>query len=300
MNWRCASRTAAVLATVHFLFILAADDARSEEIGAKYTRTNTIGFNTALYHNRFIDDVITPVVYTSSSPLFEFSYRNTNDVRRHAGFISFGFYTAGLKDLAAGDDFELLYPEGDVYTLPRSLHQLDGSHFSAEYEYLRSISTLEQGKSAFHLGGRAGFYTDELSNIDHWGDEFEWRKDKTWLYDFSLALAGEIDRRFRESDRLSLCLRFTLLSLAYRPQYSSPIVHREIANSFSDKYTWMFPADFMRWSAQLSYELWFHKSFGLEAYYRFQHQRVSEPRDLRHVSHTFSLGIKYAIKASAR
>lgn len=300
MNWRCASRTAVVLATVCFLFILAANDARSEEIGAKYARPHAIGFNTAFYHNRFIDDMISPVVYTSSSPLFEFSYRNMNDARRHAGFIKFGFYTAGLKDLDAGDDFEFLYPDGNVYTFPRSLHQLDGSHFGAEYEYLRRISTLDQGKSAFHLGGRAGFYTEELSNIDCWAYEFEWKKYKSWLYDFSLALAGEIDRRFRESDRLSLHLRFTLLSLAYRPQYSTPITNWEVGDSFSEKYTWMFPADLMRWSAQLSYELWFHKSFGLEAYYRFRHQRVTEPRDLRYVSHTFSLGIKYAIKASSR
>ena len=300
MNWRCASRTTAIQELILILFVFGAVDSRSEEIVAKYARPHTIGFNTALYHNRFIDDVISPVVYTSSSPLFEFSYRNTNNVRSHAGFIKFGFYTAALKDLDAGDDFELLYPEGSVYTFPRNLHQLDGSHFSAEYEYLRSIFTLDQGKSAVHLGGRAGFYTDELSNIDHWGNEFEWKLSKSWLYDFSLALAGEIDRRFRESDRLSLCLRINLLSLAYRPQYSTPLTNGEIANSFSDKYTWMSPADLMRWSAQLSYELWFHKSFGLEAYYRFQHQRVTEPRDLRHVSHTFSLGIKYAIKASGR
>ncbi len=286
--------------TACFILILAANDARSENVVAKYARPHTIGFNTALYHNRFIDDVISPVVYTSSSPLFEFSYRNMNDVQRHTGFIKFGFYTAGLRDVNTGEDFEFLYPDGDVYSLPRNLHQLDGSHFSAEYEYLRRISTLDQGRSAFHLGGRAGFYTDELSNIDYWGDEFEWRRYKSWVYDFSLALAGEIDRRFRESDRLSLHLRFTVLSLAYRPQYSSPVASGEAVDSFIDKYTWMFPANFMRWSAQLSYELWLYKSFGMEVYYRFQHQQVTEPRDLRYVSHTFSLGIKYAIKASIR
>lgn len=293
-------RVVATQELILILFVFGAVDSRSEETGAKYVRTNVIGFNTALYHNRFIDDVISPVVYTSSSPMFEFSYRNMNDVQRHTGFIKFGFYTANLRDVDTGDDFELLYPDGNVYLLPRNLHQLDGSHFSAEYEYLRRISTLEQGRSAFHLGGRAGFYTDELSNIDYWGDEFEWKRYKSWVYDLSLALAGEIDRRFRESDRLSLHLRFTLLSLAYRPKYSSPIANWEVGNSFPDEYAWMSPADFMRWSAQLSYELWLHKSFGLEAYYRFQHQRVTEPRDLRYVSHTFSLGIKYAIKASSR
>ena len=293
-------RVVAIQELILILFVFGAVDSRSEEIVAKYARPHTIGFNTALYHNRFIDDVISPVVYTSSSPLFEFSYRNMNDVRRHTGFVKFGFYTASLRDADTGDDFELLYPDGNVYSLPRNLHQLDGSHFSAEYEYLRRISTLDRGRSAFHLGGRAGFYTDELSNIDYWEDEFEWRMDKSWVYDFSLALAGEIDRRFRQSDRLSLHLRFNVLSLAYRPQHSSPIADGEARDSFSDKYTWMSPADFMRWSAQLSYELWFRKSFGLEAYYRFQHQRVTEPRDLRYVSHTFSLGIKYAIKASGR
>ena len=300
MSWRCASRTATVQAIVYFLLILGINGARSEENGEKYARLHVAGFNTALYYNQFIDDVISPVVYTSSSPLFEFSYRNMNNVRRHAGFIKFGCYTADLWDVATGDYIELSYPEGDVYLFPRSLHQLDGSYFSAEYEYLRNISTLEKGKSAFHLGGRAGFYTEELSNIDHWGNDFEWSLDKSWLYDFSLALAGEIDRRFRESDRLSLCMRFTVLSLAYRPQYASPIFSEEDENSFLDDYTWMFPSDLMRWSAQLSYELWLNKSFGLEAHYRFQHQRVTEPRDLRYVSHTFSLGIRYAIKASVR
>lgn len=292
--WRCASRALAVLALIVVLFSLWTVDSRGAETGRKSSRSHKIGLAIALYHNRFLDDVISPVVYTSSSPLYECFYRNVNDVNRHTCSLKLAFYTAGMRDDVAGDNFELFYSDGDVYTYPRSLHQLDGSRVELEYDYLRRIFTFEQGKSAFHLGGSVGFYTEEISGIDRWSSELEWRKVKTWLADFSLALEGKLERRLREYDRLSFDLHLTVISCVSRAPYYYPVTSSDNMDPSKVKYSGMFPNDFLRWSAQLSYELWLKESFGLEVYYRFQHQRAMEPRNLRYVSHTLSLGVIYA------
>lgn len=285
----------ALQALILILSALGAVESRSAEISTAYLHPHTIGFNTGLYHNRFIDNIVSPVVYTNSSPLFEFSYCNMNNIRRHNGYIKFGFYTASLSDVDVEDNFEISGSDGSVYTIPRSLHQLDGSLLEVEYEYLRRIFVWEQGKSAFHLGGSAEFYAEEFCGLDHWHDEFEWKLVKTWVYDFSLALEGKLERRFRESDHLSVDLSFALISLVSRAPYYYAVGSREDVSPFNVEYSWMIPTDFMRWSAQFSYVFWLNKSLGLEAYYRFQYRQVTEPRDLKYISNTFSLGVKYAI-----
>lgn len=290
-------RRAAAPALLLALSTLWVADSRCMEFHRKSYRPHNLGFATALYHIRFIDEIISPVVYTSSSPLFELFYRNINDVRRHTVFLAFAFYTTGLRDADANDNFEIFDSEGNVYVFPRSLHHLDGSHFELKYEYLGRIFTFEKGNSSFHLGGSIGFYAEEISNIDHWS-KYKRRITKTWIADCSLALEGKLERRLRKYDRLSFDLDFTVLSFVSRAPYYNPFGSRENVDPSLFKYSWMSPVDFLRWSAQISYELWLHESFGLEAYYRFQHQRVNEPRDLSYLSHTLSLGVMCGIKAS--
>ena len=298
MNWRCALRAAAVLAQILALLALWACDARGEEIGGTSPRRNTFGFAGALYHNRFIDDVISPVVYTSSSPLYELFYRYMSDVQRHTVSLKVAIYNSGLRDSGTEDSFEIYNSKGIPYTYPLSMYQLDGSQIGLEYAYSRRILTFEQGRSSLHLGGNAGFYTETLSGLDRWGDEFEWTRVKTWFKDFSIAFEGYLERRFRKYDRLSFGLHVAVISYVSRAPYYYTVGSSDEVDPDDVEYSWMFPNDFLRWSSQLSYELWLSESFALDACYVFQHQRISEPRDLRYISHTLGLGVKYAFKPS--
>ena len=264
-------RAAAVLAQILALLALWACDARGEEIGGTSPRRNTFGFTGALYHNRFIDDVISPVVYTSSSPLYELFYRYMSDVQRHTVSLKVAIYNSGLRDSGTEDSFEIYNSKGIPYTYPLSMYQ---------------------------LGGSAGFYTENLSGLDRWGDEFEWTRVKTWFKDFSIAFEGYLERRFRKYDRLSFGLHVAVISYVSRAPYYYTVGSSDEVDPDDVEYSWMFPNDFLRWSSQLSYELWLSESFALDACYVFQHQRISEPRDLRYISHTLGLGVKYAFKPS--
>ena len=290
-------RAAAVLAHILALLALRAYDVRGEEIGGTSPRRNTIGIAGALYHNRFIDDVISPVVYTSSSPLYELFWRYMSDVQRHNISLKVAIYNSSLRDSDTGDSFEIYNSKGTLYTYPLSMHQMDGSRIGFEYAYSRRILTFEQGRSSLHLGGSAGFYTEVLSGLDRWGDEFEWTRIKTWVRDFSIAFEGYLERRFRKYDRLSFGLHVAVISNVSRAPYNYTVGSSDEVDPRDVEYSWMFPNDFLSWSAQLSYELWLSELFALDASYVFQHQRTSEPRDLRYISHTLGLGVKYAIRS---
>ena len=290
-------RAAAVLAQILALLALRAYDVRGEEIGGTSPRRNTIGLAGALYHNRFIDDVISPVVYTSSSPLYELFYRYMSDVQRHNVSLKVAVYNSSLRDSNAEDSFEIYNSKGILYTYLLSMQKLDGLRIGLEYAYSRRILTFEQGRSSFHLGGSAGYYTEELSGLDRWGDEFEWTRVKTWLWDFSIALEGYLERRFRKYDRLSFGLHIAVTSYVSRAPYYYTVGSSDEVDYDDVEYSWMFPNDFLRWSSQLSYELWLSESFALDACYVFQHQMINEPRDLRYISHTLGMGVKYAFKS---
>ena len=290
-------RAAAVLAHILALLALRAYDVRGEEIGGTSPRRNTIGLAGALYHNRFIDDVISPVVYTSSSPLYELFYRYMSDVQRHNVSLKVAVYNSSLRDSNAEDSFEIYNSKGILYTYLLSMQKLDGLRIGLEYAYSRRILTFEQGRSSFHLGGSAGYYTEELSGLDRWGDEFEWTRVKTWLWDFSIALEGYLERRFRKYDRLSFGLHIAVTSYVSRAPYYYTVGSSDEVDYDDVEYSWMFPNDFLRWSSQLSYELWLSESFALDACYVFQHQMINEPRDLRYISHTLGMGVKYAFKS---
>lgn len=290
-------RAAAVLAQILALLALRAYDVRGEEIGGTSPRRNTIGLAGAFYHNRFIDDVISPVVYTSSSPLYELFYRYMSDVQRHNVSLKVAVYNSRLRDSGTEDSFEIYNSKGILYTYLLSMQKLDGLRIGLEYAYSRRILTFEQGRSSFHLGGSAGYYTEELSGLDRWGDEFEWTRVKTWLWDFSIALEGYLERRFRKYDRLSFGLHIAVTSYVSRAPYYYTVGSSDEVDYDDVEYSWMFPNDFLRWSSQLSYELWLSESFALDACYVFQHQMINEPRDLRYISHTLGMGVKYAFKS---
>ncbi len=294
ISWAITAAAACIIVIIS-LTTTSATGAEIEDRGAQAHRPNILGFNVALYNNRFIDDVISPVVYAASSPLFEFSYRNENDVRGHTARVEFGFYGAGLEDFDGNDYFEIPVVDGGVYNYPRSLTNLDGTHFEAEYFYRRRALTFESGRSSLHLGAGGQFLVEEITGTDYWSAEFSWERTKSWSYDLSLALGAGVERRMRERDLLLLDLRFTAVSVASRAPAYCAISYSVDPNFFDVDVSWMFPTEFFRWSATLSYELWMSDSFGVEAHYRFLNQRVSEYRALGYVSHTLSLGVRYAL-----
>jgi len=262
--------------------------------GSDSSGRNNVGFAIAFYHFRFADEVISPVVYTSSSPFFDIFYRGIGDNNRLTFFLAFSLYTAALNPPPPGDEFAVFNSNGDADSFTRSLHQARGSHVVLGGEYRGRVATFGDGNTSLHVGGSFEFGIDEFSGTDNWASGISWDRTRSWNADFSLSLGGLIERRFRESDRFSLDLSVTVLSLVSRPPYYYPLDSPSDISPGALQYSWLPPNEFLRWSARVSYEYWFTRSIGLMTYYRFQHQRVTEPRDLRSVSHTLSLGGAYA------
>ena len=241
ISWAITAEAACIIVIIS-LTTTSATGAEIEDRGAQAHRPNILGFNVALYNNRFIDDVISPVVYAASSPLFEFSYRNENDVRGHTARVEFGFYGAGLEDFDGNDYFEIPVVDGGVYNYPRSLTNLDGTHFEAEYFYRRRALTFEKGKSSLHLGAGGQVLVEEITGTDYWGAEFSWERTKSWSYDLSFALGAGVERRMRKRDLLLLDLRFTAVSLASRaPAYCVLFSGTEwhLCAAYWDGYGWI-------------------------------------------------------------
>jgi hypothetical protein len=277
-----------------FLLVFQAARAQASEITDEHSPSHSVGIAVALYHYRFIDDIISPVIYQSSSPFLELFYRNQTDVRRHTVVLAGTFYTSRLRNVDTETDFEVVDSDGGIYTVSPSLRKLHGSHFEIGYEYLRRVYALERGIRGLYLGGSLFFHVDEISAIEHWSSQINWESNITWSADFSLALGGQLEHRSRERDRLLINSFLTVLTMASRPPYYYPV--SSTADVYPEKlnYSWMPPTDFVRWSTQVSYELWFNKAIGMTVCYRFLHQCVSEPRELRSISHGASLGGTYA------
>jgi hypothetical protein len=299
MLLRNHANAAAFLAPVILLLSLCVADLRSEEIGDERYRSHEVGIAAGIFKNSFIDDVISPVIYTDSSPVFELFYRCVKEGGRAVLSLKYVSYTARMRDGIPGDHFELLYSDGDTYSLPRSMHEMDGSRFELNLGGLIRLASFQDGKAAFYLGGNMLYFFEKMKSYDYWSESMGWWKDKSELSGFSIVMTGKLERRIRRIDRLSVDLNFSLASLVDRLPYYSPLARIEDldqnSNAGSNTFGMLF-YDYLNWSAQLSYMFWFGEALGLEACYRFQHQRVTEPRHLRYVSHTMSLGVVYAIK----
>ncbi len=287
---------AAFLAPVILLLSLCAADLRSEEIDDERYRPHELGIAAGLYHNRFIDDVISPVVYTASSPIYGLFYRFAGEVFRFTLSVSFVSYNAGLRDGVTGDYLEVFYSDGDPYSYPRSKHELSGHRVEVNCFGSTRVSSFQEGKAGLFLGFKFGIYSEPMKNIDRWGSDMVWEEDVSSLDGLSAGLSGTLERRIRNFDRLSVDLDLTVLSFASRLPYYTPFWTWDAVDP--DKgYNFMFPNEFLQWSTRLAYVFWLGDKLGFEAEYRFQHHRVTEPRSLRYISHTATLGFIYAIKS---
>lgn len=304
MGARSARRAFALLAHIMAIAAMCPRDVACADIGESPSRRHFIGISTAFYHNRFIDDVMSPAVYTSSSPLYELYYHYHKSPIRTSISLKVAPYTARLRDFDGGDDMTLIGSSGRPYSFPRSLHRLDGTHLELEAAVSWHAYASERRRIAFDVGFSVGMYRDDVSATVYADYDYKYTSE-TWLDDAALALQAGLERRFRRFDRLALDARFTVLTGASRPPYSFEVKSDEETDGKDGAnndpaeeidYSVMFPNTFLRWSAQLTYELKLGSRMGLEAYYRFQHQKVTEPRDLRYVSHMLGVGIEYGIK----
>jgi hypothetical protein len=289
---------AAFLAPVILLLSLCVADLRSEEIGDERYRPHELGIAAGLYNNSFIDDVISPVVYTASSPIYGLFYRFAGEVFRHTLSFSYVSYNAGLRDGITGDYLEVFYSDGDPYSYPRSKHELSGNRVEINYIASTRVSSFQEGKAGLFLGFNLGIYSEPMKNIDRWRSDMVWKKDVSSLKGLSAGLSGTLERRIRNFDRLSVDLHLTVLSIASRLPYYTPFWTWDDVdpNKVTGVY-FMLPNEFLQWSTRLAYVFWLGDRLGFEAEYRFQHHRVTEPRSLRYISHTANLGFIYAIKS---
>lgn len=248
----------------------------------------------ALYDIRFIDNVVSPVVYTSSPPLIELYGWHTSRTARHTAFLRLTIYTAGLRDHDGGGEFVVQDPDGGVYSVPRHLHELKGSHFEVGYSYARQVATLGSPNVVLRLGGTAGYYSEEFNSVDKFGNDVELDRMRTWFGDFSIAVDGGLEGRLRQHDRLSLDTSVSVFSVVNRAPYYTPIGAPLVGGDRNSEITVMIPADFLRWTSRLAYELRLFERFGLISYYEFRFQRVTEPRELRAVTNIVSLAGFYA------
>jgi hypothetical protein len=243
--------------------------ARTEESskpGSTGFRDRRIGFATAFYHNRFVDDVVSPVVYVGSSPRYELFYRSVNNSRLTA--MSFAWTQRSHELLDSGG-------QDDLY-----LHRLDSYLLEAGYEYLRRISRLEPGRTKVYVGGRVSVY----------GEDFRSTTDdarETWLASLSMALGAAAERKVRDRHMLAARAYFALLSYASRPNYS----HEHIEGY---NFSFMPLTGLTQLSILVFYEHRLSAMVGLRACFCLQHLRVDEPRRLRSVSQSLSLGATYA------
>jgi len=297
---RHAVTAAAIIAHASVLLSLPASALKSEEPFDERSRPHEIGMSAGIFNNSFVDDVISSVVYTASSPVYGVFYRLVADEAR--GFISlrYGSYTAQMRDGFSGDDFLMFDSDGDTYTYPRSMHEMDGSRGELTAGVLVRVTGSQDGKTAFYLGGNMQIFMESMKSYDYWSKTKGIWRQKSELSGYSIIMTGKLERRIRRFDRLSLDLDLTIAALVERMPYYSPLARLEDldedSNVSPNTYGMLF-YDYLNWSAQVSYMFWMGEKFGLEACYVFRHQRVNEPRDLRYVSHTFSLGIIYAIKS---
>jgi hypothetical protein len=238
----------------------------SSKPGRTGSRNRHIGFATAFYHNRFVDDVVSPVVYVGSSPRYELFYRSVNDTRLAAMSFAWTQRSHELLDSGGQED--------------RHLHRLDSYLLEAGYEYLRRVSRLEPGRTKVYVGGRVSVYGEDFRNTT---DDVR----ETWLASISMALGAAAERKIRDRHMLAAHTYFALISRASRPKYSHE--HIEGYNS-----SFMSLAGFTQLSILLSYEHRLSSKIGLRACLCLQHLRVDEPRRLRSVSQSLSLGATYA------
>ena len=290
-----AKRAAAFLALISALLTFNTAGSRSEQ-GDERFRPHELGTTAGIFNNSFIDDVISPVVYTSTSPVYEFFYRYTGEVHRHVVSIQWVSYTAELRDGTGGDYVNIFYSDGEPYSYTRSMHQMEGNRYELVYKYSGRISRFHDGKAALFLGFDTVLFSEGMESLDHWSEDLEWWRDKSRVSGFSIAVSGMLERRLRKYDRLSIDLHLDLFSFVNRPPYYYPLETWEDYDPSKSNMSFMLPNDFLRWSAQFSYVFWIIDSVGLEGYYRFQHTRVTEPRDLRYISNTVCLGVMYAFK----
>jgi hypothetical protein len=267
---------------------LRADGAGESPTEADSVFWHNIGFAGAYQDFRFVDEVISPVVYVSSSPYYELFYRGIKNKHRISGIIAFSAFTAVLRDAPPGATMTILNRDGEPYSFLRSLHESDGSRVVLGFEYLWQASTIAHRKIDFYVGGRFDMDATSFYSTDNWSHDIATDADRSWSSDVSLSIGGLIERRFRSNDRLSLGSGITVFSLASRPPYYHPLT------SQSSTWAWLPPNEFLRWSTMLSYEFWITRKIGMKTWYQFQYQRVTEPRDFRSVTHTLSLGGAYA------
>jgi len=258
-----------------------------------------IGSSAGIFNNSFIDDVISPVVYTGSSPIYEVFYRGVADEGWVILSLRYVSYTAGLRDVPSGNEFKLIDSEGEDYSLPRSMNEMDGSRVEFRVGMMVRIARSQEGRTGLYLGGNLLVFGETMKNYDYWSSTMGWEKDISQLSGLSLALTGKLNRRIRRADRLAIDLEFAVASIVERRQYYSPFGMAEDydsdGNIIPETHGMLF-YDYLNWSVQFSYLFQLVGPLGLEASYCFRHQRVNEPRDLRYVSQSMSLGVIYAFK----
>lgn len=281
------------------LLVCCAGGTKSEENSGDRYGLLEVGLAAGIFDNSFVDDVISPVVYTASSPIYEALYRFVDEEARGAVSLKYVSYTAAMRDGFPGDDFELLDSDGDPYSFPRSMHEMKGSRFEMYLDISKRVAAFHDGKTAFYLGGEMKIFFESMKSYDYWSSTMGWEKQKSELSGFSIIMTGKLERRIRRLDRLAIDLDFTLASLVERLPYYAPLSRMEDldedSNISPNTYGMLF-YDYLDWSVQFSYMFWIWESLGLEASYRFRHQHVTEPRPLRYVSNTLSLGVIFAIK----
>ena len=290
------SRLSAFVPALTFLIHLVpcAGDLRGAEPGGGSYRPHETGFASGLYHNRFIDDVISPAVYTASSPIYDLFYRYAGNTHKHALNLRIASYTAGLRDGVEGDDFVMIDSEGDTYLKPRSMHELKSTRVELDYSYAGRLARFHGGRGGFFLGVYLGIFGETLEGRDHWSSTMYWDKDKGQMSGGSFGIAGKLERNFRAQDRIALDFNFAVYSSVARLQYYSPLTMMK--DYEQSEYSDMLPNKCLRWAATLTYMFCPIHWLGIEAGYRFQHQRVTEPRDLRYISHTFTIGVLFVIE----